>query len=430
MKMQPCVPNFSSRSFASSFSLWRTVRIVKDDRVSQNLKHNRLGAKTLRSASTSEHVLEDSAKHDSPVPDWGLPKELRKTKVALHVAYEGSKYRGLQINRESASGETVEHFLEQALFKVGGIRESNFGDLTRVGWNRASRTDKGVHSICSVVSLKMLCPEGGSCFNTDPEGTRLAEDINRHLPEKIRVLSCQRVVRSFRARQAAADRRYEYFLPARVIGIDGDDTARDMERLGLFQEALAAFEGTHAFHNYTTPQLYSRQKNSPRSGAKLQIQHRREPATGTEGGEADGSATSQAEGAGGPDRAQPSQDEGGELGSGGPAFRTTPRGSKDEDSGWTVVARWGPDIAESIHDAHYRNIRSIRAFAPEPLLPGSDPVIRVQLWGDSFMLHQIRKVSPWSGSKMFCLLFSSARPLNVGRGRSLHLFHVNLTRRA
>jgi len=358
----------------------------------------------------------------------------------------------------------------------------------------------------------MLCPEGGSCFNTDPEGTRLAEDINRHLPEKIRVLSCQRVVRSFRARQAAADRRYEYFLPARVIGIDGDDTARDMERLGLFQEALAAFEGTHAFHNYTTPQLYSRQKNSPRSGAKLQIQHRREPATGTEGGEADGSATSQAEGAGGPDRAQPSQDEeclqspssnttssrppkeraspvdcqaspisvssllsscgipgellsassgrmglfaweslpcpskrvgrglttltdsipppGGELGSGGPAFRTTPRGSKDEDSGWTVVARWGPDIAESIHDAHYRNIRSIRAFAPEPLLPGSDPVIRVQLWGDSFMLHQIRKVSPWSGSKMFCLLFSSARPLNVGRGRSLHLFHVNLTRRA
>jgi len=62
------------------------------------------------------------------VPKWGLPTELKKMKVALHIGYDGSQYRGLQINRENAVGQTVEHFIEQAVFQVGGIRPSNMGE--------------------------------------------------------------------------------------------------------------------------------------------------------------------------------------------------------------------------------------------------------------------------------------------------------------
>lgn len=40
----------------------------------------------------------------------------------------------------------IEKELATAIFKTGGILESNFvtGNLTRVNWTRSSRTDKGV----------------------------------------------------------------------------------------------------------------------------------------------------------------------------------------------------------------------------------------------------------------------------------------------
>lgn len=38
----------------------------------------------------------------------------------------------------------IEGELEKALFKAGGIRDSNFGDLQKIAWAKSSRTDKGV----------------------------------------------------------------------------------------------------------------------------------------------------------------------------------------------------------------------------------------------------------------------------------------------
>jgi len=88
----------------------------------------------------------------------------------------------------------------------------------------------------------MLCPDREATFLQDPEGLQLATSINRHLPSNIRVLSCQRVPKSFRARQQAASRRYEYFLPAWVIGITGEDAEEDARRLKLLREALRSFQ--------------------------------------------------------------------------------------------------------------------------------------------------------------------------------------------
>jgi len=38
----------------------------------------------------------------------------------------------------------IEGELEVAIYKAGGIRDSNYGDLHKIGWARSSRTDKGV----------------------------------------------------------------------------------------------------------------------------------------------------------------------------------------------------------------------------------------------------------------------------------------------
>ena len=42
---------------------------------------------------------------------------------------------------------SVEEELEKALFAIGGIADYNFGDLKKIGWNRATRTDKRVHAL-------------------------------------------------------------------------------------------------------------------------------------------------------------------------------------------------------------------------------------------------------------------------------------------
>lgn len=48
----------------------------------------------------------------------------------------------------------IEAELESAIYKAGGILDSNFGHLHKVGWARSSRTDKGVRLI--TWHLKMI----------------------------------------------------------------------------------------------------------------------------------------------------------------------------------------------------------------------------------------------------------------------------------
>jgi len=56
----------------------------------------------------------------------------------------------------------VEKELESAIFKAGGIRESNLGDLEKIGWARSSRTDKGVIHDYIVLVYLALCSVFGT----------------------------------------------------------------------------------------------------------------------------------------------------------------------------------------------------------------------------------------------------------------------------
>ena len=75
-----------------------------------------------------------------------------KARVALIVGYNGSGFAGSQKNDDV---RTVEEEIEKALYAMKCISPYNFGDLKKVAWNRATRTDKSVHALQNVFSLKI-----------------------------------------------------------------------------------------------------------------------------------------------------------------------------------------------------------------------------------------------------------------------------------
>jgi tRNA pseudouridine38-40 synthase len=137
-----------------------------------------------------------------------------KRKVALLISYSGTGFHGMQkqggLEADTVAEQypTIELALEKALFAAGGILKSNFGQLTRIGWQRCARTDKGVHALGQVVSVKLLIAPG------------LLPRVNAYLPDSIHVHALQRVPNSFNARTACDARTYVYALPTVVLSPD------------------------------------------------------------------------------------------------------------------------------------------------------------------------------------------------------------------
>ncbi|PSC75036.1 tRNA pseudouridine synthase mitochondrial-like [Micractinium conductrix] len=131
----------------------------------------------------------------------------KKRKIAMFLAYVGHGYQGMQRN---PGAKTIEDELFRALHAAGGISDANADDngFIKVHWMRAARTDKGVSAVGQVVSLKMVLePEG--C----PGGEGLLQRINDKLPAQIRVFGYSRVTNGFDSRKHCDKRRYEYVLP-------------------------------------------------------------------------------------------------------------------------------------------------------------------------------------------------------------------------
>jgi tRNA pseudouridine38-40 synthase len=108
------------------------------------------------------------------------------------------------------------------LCKAELISEDNAEDPKKVGWMRACRTDKGVHAAGQVVSLKILlkdsqAADGGAVCEEKDLMRRLTEEINQHLPDQIRLFGIKRTVGSFHAKERTDSRFYEYLMPTYVL---------------------------------------------------------------------------------------------------------------------------------------------------------------------------------------------------------------------
>jgi tRNA pseudouridine38-40 synthase len=112
-------------------------------------------------------------------------------RVKLTLAYDGTSYRGFQVQ---PNGPTVQSVTEEALSRI--LREP-------VKLRAAGRTDAGVHAREQAVDFA-------------DSGNRPIEAIlrggNALLPPDIRIVSVEEVPLSFDARRHAEEKEYRYFL--------------------------------------------------------------------------------------------------------------------------------------------------------------------------------------------------------------------------
>ncbi len=113
-------------------------------------------------------------------------------KIKLTVAYDGTSYKGWQVQK---NGVTVQQRIEEALRRL-------FPSVGRI--HSSSRTDTGVHARGMVAHVEVAKEE----FRIEERKLRLA--LNAFLPSDVRVVETKRVPMTFNARFDASGKQYRY----------------------------------------------------------------------------------------------------------------------------------------------------------------------------------------------------------------------------
>ncbi|CAL5875124.1 uncharacterized protein PFLUO_LOCUS9428 [Penicillium psychrofluorescens] len=162
-----------------------------------------------------------------------------KKKVAVLMGYSGTGYAGMQMND---SQKTIEGDLFTALVAAGAISKANASDPKKSSFVRCARTDKGVHAAGNVVSLKMIVE--------DPD---IVQKINDKLSPQIRVWGLELTAKSFSCYQMCDSRVYEYLLPSHCLLpphpstylgrkiVELAEQAGDLDEVKARQEDVAGF---------------------------------------------------------------------------------------------------------------------------------------------------------------------------------------------
>ncbi|OMO65598.1 Pseudouridine synthase I, TruA [Corchorus capsularis] len=161
--------------------------------------------------------------------DGAKKQRYKRRKIAIFFAYCGVGYQGMQKN---PGAKTIEGDLEEALFHAGAVPEQDRGNPKRYDWARSARTDKGVSAVGQVVSGR---------FYIDPPG--LVERLNQILPAQIRIFGYKRVTASFNSKKFCDRRRYVYLIP--VFALDPSchrDRESVMASLGSGNELVKCLE--------------------------------------------------------------------------------------------------------------------------------------------------------------------------------------------
>ncbi|KAI9780036.1 MAG: tRNA pseudouridine synthase 1 [Geoglossum umbratile] len=162
-----------------------------------------------------------------------------KRKVAVMIGYSGSGYRGMQLNVKE---KTIEGDLFNAFVAAGAISKANSDDPTKSSLSRCARTDKGVHAVGNVISLKLIIEE--------PD---IVRRINENLPSQIRVWGIERTNNSFNCYQLCDSRIYEYliptycFLPPHPQSLLGKQVSEDAKTMGDLEGFCSRQEEVQGF---------------------------------------------------------------------------------------------------------------------------------------------------------------------------------------
>ena len=110
----------------------------------------------------------------------------------------------------------MEQEIENTLFKLGFISDFNFGDLKKIGFSRATRTDKGVHALLNTFSAKLELPKNkkdDSAFDEEKELEVIRARINDAITKEIKIFCLLPVSQRFDAKKCTSHRVYSYYLP-------------------------------------------------------------------------------------------------------------------------------------------------------------------------------------------------------------------------
>jgi tRNA pseudouridine38-40 synthase len=155
------------------------------------------------------------------------------------IGYAGTGYKGMQIN---AIERTIEGDIFDAFVKAGAISKANADDPKKSSLVRCARTDKGVHAAGNVISLKLIVEE--------PD---IVEKINSHLPPQIRIWGIQRTNNAFSCYQTCDSRWYEYLMPSYCLLPPHPDSylwkklVEYAKEKGVYEEFQAQLEDVKTF---------------------------------------------------------------------------------------------------------------------------------------------------------------------------------------
>ncbi|KAI5645852.1 tRNA pseudouridine synthase domain-containing protein [Phthorimaea operculella] len=168
-------------------------------------------------------------------------ERIKRKKIAMLLGYSGVDYYGMQRN---PGVRTIEEDLLKALFDAKYITEDDFKNQQNAQFQRSSRTDKGVSAARQVVSLKL------------PLETSV-DEINKRLPESIKVFGIKRVTNKFNSKIKCNARTYSYTLPTFAFEpslVDEADRKKyriTSEKLEQVAKVLEFYKGTKSYHNFT-----------------------------------------------------------------------------------------------------------------------------------------------------------------------------------
>ncbi len=263
--------SFAHPDMQALFNMQLDIPIPKKDGIANN--NTNANADQDDKSGVEEKDEKDTTNSVQIIEDTKLPKR----KVALLIAFIGSKYHGMQMNKDYL---TIQALIELAMYKAKLISPSNFGYPNKYSWSSSARTDKGVHSCAQVSSAKIMVP-------TD-DLDEVRELINKELPDDIIILDVLRAARSFVAKTGRDKVRYQYMLPSFLVqdhkttkqilkDVTGSANGNSLkewsslspeeinelrealktyrapkETLEKLKETLSRFCGTRKYHNYTS----------------------------------------------------------------------------------------------------------------------------------------------------------------------------------
>ncbi|XP_022975443.1 tRNA pseudouridine synthase A [Cucurbita maxima] len=220
--------------------------------------------KKLKMSSTTTTSDDEDVNSNSAAPK---KQRYKRRKIAIFFAYCGVGYQGMQKN---PGAKTIEADLEEALYLAGAVPEQDRGLSKRYDWARSARTDKGVSAVGQVVSGR---------FYIDPPG--FVDRLNSNLSPQIRIFGYKRVTASFNAKKFCDRRRYVYLIP--VFALD-PNCHRDRESvkasLGSGNELVKCLEcsergrkveGLMGKRNFEVKTAISESDISPNFGNAIEV---------------------------------------------------------------------------------------------------------------------------------------------------------------